>query len=117
MQLENSVVRFTDLSFASADVDVAASGTLRLDGGALDVAGRAMLSEALTAQAGRDLVRYTAENKRVTVPVTVRGPLSAPQVGVDTGNLLQRAAENEVKRELQKRTGGLVDRLTGKKKP
>jgi hypothetical protein len=43
--------------------------------------------------------------------------LSAPQVGVDTGNLLQRAAENEVKRELQKRTGGLLDRLTGKKKP
>jgi uncharacterized protein involved in outer membrane biogenesis len=117
MQLENSVVRFTDLSFASADVDLAASGTLRLEGGAIDVAGRAMLSEALTAQAGRDLVRYTAENKRVTVPVTVRGPISAPKVGVDTGNLLQRAAENEMKRELQKRTGGLLDRLTGKKKP
>jgi hypothetical protein len=117
MQLENSIVRFTDLSFASADVDLAASGTLRLEGGAIDVAGRAMLSEALTAQAGRDLVRYTAENKRVTVPVTVRGPISAPTVGVDTGNLLQRAAENELKRELQKRTGGLLDRLTGKKKP
>ena len=117
MQLANSVVRFTDLAFASPDVDLQASGTVSLASGAIDIAGRAMLSEALTAQAGRDLVRYTAENKRVTVPVTVSGSISAPRVGVDAGSVLRRAAGNEVKREIQKRTGGLLDRLTGKKKP
>jgi hypothetical protein len=117
MQLANNVLKFSELSFVSPDVELQANGTMSLGGAGIDIAGRAMLSEALTAQAGRDLVRFTAESKRVTVPVTVRGPLDAPKVGVDTGNLLRRAAENEVKREIQKRTGGLLDRLKGKKKP
>lgn len=117
MVLANQVVRFAELSFASSDADLQATGTLDLADSRIALTGRAMLSEALTAQAGRDLVRYTADNNRVTVPVTVSGPLGAPKVGVDTGNLLRRAAENEVKREIQKRTGGLLDRLTGKKKP
>jgi uncharacterized protein involved in outer membrane biogenesis len=117
MQLANSAVRFSELSFASPDVDLQATGALNLATGALAVAGQAMLSDALTAQAGRDLVRYTADNTRVTVPVTVTGPISAPKVGVDAGGLLRRAAENELKREIQKRTGSLLDRLTGNKKP
>ena len=117
MQLANSVLRLSTFSFASPDVDVEGSGTLNLSAGAIDVAGRARLSEALTAQAGRDLVRYTADANRVTVPVTVSGQISAPQVRVDTGALLRRAAENEVKSQIKKRTEGLLDRLKGKKKP
>ena len=117
MQLANNVVRFSTLSFASPDVDVEGSGTLNLSAGAIDVAGRARLSEALTAQAGRDLVRYTADANRVTVPVTVTGQLTSPQVRVDAGALLRRAAENEVKSQLKKQTEGLLDRFRGKKKP
>ncbi len=117
MQLAKSVLRLSTFTFASPDVDVDGNGTLDLSAGVVDVAGRARLSEALTAQAGRDLVRFTAEGNRVTVPVTVTGAVDAPQVRVDAGALLQRAAENEVKTQIQKRTGGLLDRLTGKKKP
>lgn len=117
MQLAKSVVRFSTLSFASPDVDVDGSGTLNLSAGAIDVSGRARLSEALTAQAGRDLVRYTADANRVTVPVTVTGQMTSPQVRVDAGALLRRAAENEVKSQLNKQTEGLFDRFRGKKKP
>ena len=117
MQLANSVVRLSTFTFASPDVDVEGSGTLNLSAGAIDVAGKARLSEALTAQAGRDLVRYTADANRVTIPVTVTGQVSAPRVNVDAGAVLRRAAENEVKSQIKKRTGGLLDRLTGKKKP
>ena len=117
MQLANSVVRFSTLRFASPDVDVDGSGTLNLSAGAIDVAGRARLSEALTAQAGRDLVRYTADANRVTVPVTVTGQVSSPQVRVDAGAVLRRAAENEVKSQIKKGTAGLLDRLKIKKKP
>jgi uncharacterized protein involved in outer membrane biogenesis len=117
MQLANSVVRFATLNFASPDVDVDGSGTLNLSAGAIDVAGRARLSEALTAQAGRDLVRYTADANRVTVPVTVTGPMTSPRVRVDAGAVLRRAAENEVKSQLKKQTEGLLDRFRSKKKP
>ena len=117
MQLASNVVRFSTLSLASPDVDVDGSGSLNLSAGAIDVAGRARLSEALTAQAGRDLVRYTADANRVTVPVTVTGPISSPQVRVDTGAVLRRAAENEVKSQLKKQTDSLFERFRGKKKP
>ena len=117
MQLANSVVRFATLSFASPDVDVDGSGTLNLSAGAIDVAGRARLSEALTAQAGRDLVRYTADANRVTVPITVTGQMSSPQVRVDAGEVLRRAAENEVKSQIKKGAAGLLDRLKITKKP
>ena len=111
------MLRFSTITFASPDVDVDGSGTLNLSAGVVDITGRARLSEALTAQAGRDLVRYTSDANRVTVPVTVSGAVDAPQVRVDAGALLRRAAENEVKSQIQKRTGGLLDRLKGKKKP
>ena len=117
MQLASSVVRFSTLSFSSPDVDVDGGGTLNLSSGAIDVAGRARLSEALTAQAGRDLVRYTADANRVTVPVTVTGQMSTPQVRVDAGAVLRRAAENEVKSQIKKGTAGLLDRLKITKKP
>ena len=117
VDLAKSMLRFSTITFASPDVDVDGNGTLNLSAGVVDITGRARLSEALTAQAGRDLVRYTSDANRVTVPVTVSGAVDAPQVRVDAGALLRRAAENEVKSQIQKRTGGLLDRLKGKKKP
>lgn len=117
LQLAKSVLRFPAFTFASPDVDFNGSGAVDLSAGVVDVAGSAKLSEALTAQAGRDLVRYTAADNRVTVPVTVTGAITSPQVRVDAGAVMRRAAENEVKSQIQKRTGGLLDRLRGKKKP
>jgi uncharacterized protein involved in outer membrane biogenesis len=99
--LAKGVVTLSDLSFVSRDVDVAGDGTLTLAGSRLDVRARAMLSKELTEQAGRDLVRYTAVDGRVTVPATVTGTVGDPAVRVDVGGTLNRAVTNELQRRSQ----------------
>jgi uncharacterized protein involved in outer membrane biogenesis len=97
--LARGVVTLSDLSFDSRDVDVSGEGTLSLAGSRLDVRGKATLSEELTAQAGRDLVRYTAAEGRVTIPAAVTGTVVEPVVGVDVASVLGRAAANELQRQ------------------
>ena len=73
--------------------------------------GRVQLSDELTSQAGTDLVRYTRENGRVTLPVTVTGSTGALAVRIDVGDMLKRAirnrAEDEAKKAIMKGLGGL----------
>ncbi len=103
-----------DLRFASPDRLMTAAGTLRLDGSAIDLKGRAQLSDELSKQAGRDLVRYTQENGRVTVPVTITGSAASPHVRVDVVDAAKRALVNraaeEAKKALKKGLGGLFKR-------
>ena len=91
----------------TADADLVGNGTLALDSKAL--AGRVdiSLSEALSAQAGRDLVRYTREANRVVLPASIGGTLDRPRVTIDTAAALQRGLKNEV----QRRLGDLLDRF------
>lgn len=112
--LANGVVTLTDLSFDSRDVELRGGGTLTLNGSVLDVEADAKLSPELTAQAGRDLVRYAAENGQVTLPATVTGTLENPRVGVDVGSVARRAVTNELKRQTESVIKGLLGR---KKKP
>jgi hypothetical protein len=101
-----------DLQFDGTDVSMTAKGTIALDGSNVDVAGRVQLSEALTAQAGTDLVRVTQEQGRVTLPVTVTGTAEAPTVRIDVADLMKRAirnrAEEELKKSIMKGLGGLL---------
>ncbi|MEZ5285848.1 MAG: AsmA-like C-terminal region-containing protein [Vicinamibacterales bacterium] len=99
--LAGGVVTLRDLSFASRDVELSGAGTLTLAGGGLDITADAKLSRELTAQAGRDLVRYTAENGQVTVPATVTGTVESPQVGINVGSVAKRAVTNEIKRQTE----------------
>jgi len=110
--LAAGVVTLSNLSFHSRDVELDGSGTLTVEGRALDIRANARLSKELTAQAGRDLVRYTAEDGRVTVPVTITGPLDAPSVGVNLAGVAQRAVTNELKRRAEEAIRDLF-----KKKP
>jgi hypothetical protein len=87
---------------ASTDIDLTASGSLALASMSADLAGRAQLSEALSRQAGTDLVRYTQEGGRVTVPVTVAGPIDRLAVRVDLADAAQRAIRNKAAEEAQK---------------
>jgi uncharacterized protein involved in outer membrane biogenesis len=100
-----------DLRFESNDLLLDAAGTIALDASNVNLAGRAQLSDSLSKQAGRDLLRYTREDGRVTLPVSVRGPATALSVRLDTGALLKRAirnrAEEEVKEAIKKGLGGL----------
>ena len=87
---------------ASTDVDLNAAGSLRLAAMTADLAGRAQLSETLSRQAGTDLYRYTQEGGRVTLPVTVTGPIQRLSVRVDVGDVAVRALRNRVRDDLEK---------------
>ena len=114
LRLESGVIATDDLTMSSPDVDLSASGTLRLADLGADLAGRARLSDALSKQAGTDLVRYTQENGRVTLPVTVSGPLGHLAVRVDLGDAAARAIKNrateEVHKAIQRGLGSLFKR-------
>ncbi len=84
------------------DVSLSLAGVVRLDGSAVDLKGQAKLSEALTQQAGKDLVRYTAEQGRVTLPVTIGGSAENLKVHVDTADLARRAIKNRSVEETHK---------------
>jgi uncharacterized protein involved in outer membrane biogenesis len=91
-----------DLRLESKDLQLAAAGTIRLDGSGINLAGQVQLSDELSKQAGRDLVRYTQEGGRVTLPATITGSADAPQVRIDTASLAKRAITNRATEEAQK---------------
>lgn len=105
--VDHGQLRTSNLVFDSRDVDVKGAGTLTVNGAALDVRGNLMLSEELSAQAGRDLVRYAHEGNRVVLPAVVSGTVSSPFVTIDAGQALKRAVTNE----LQQRTNDAFKRL------
>lgn len=103
-----------DLKLESRDLLLALAGTIRLDASAMNLKGQVQLSEALSQQAGRDLVRYTQDQGRVTLPATITGPAASPRVGIDVGSLARRALTNKANEEAQKAVkkglGGLLGR-------
>jgi uncharacterized protein involved in outer membrane biogenesis len=101
LSLASGTATTDDLRFESEDLLLDAAGTVRLDGSAINLAGQVQLSEALSRQAGRDLVRYTQEQSRVTLPATITGPAANPQVRIDVASLAKRAITNRVKEEVQ----------------
>ena len=99
--LQEQVFRADALALHSRDVDLAGSGTLATATKALDGRFDISLSEALSAQAGNDLRRYTREGSRVVLPATVRGTLETPRVTIDTASALKRGLRNEVEGRLK----------------
>jgi AsmA protein len=91
-----------DLRFESPDILLTARGGLRLDGSAINLAGQVQLSDELTQQAGRDLVRYTQEQGRVTLPATITGSADNPQVRIDMAKVATRAITNKATEEAEK---------------
>ena len=109
----NGIARSGNLSLASRDFDLRGGGTMALVSGALDLRTEVVLSEELTAQAGRDLRRYAQENGRVVVPARIGGTVARPMVSIDVGQALGRALRSELEREAKSLLGGLFR----KKKP
>jgi uncharacterized protein involved in outer membrane biogenesis len=92
--IANGAATTTDLKFTSNDVLLSATGTVRLDGAAIDLVGPLQLSDDLSKQAGRDLVKYTQKDGRVTLPAKVSGSADDLHVGIDTGDLAKTAITN-----------------------
>lgn len=111
--LANRIVTAQALSLHSDDADVVGSGTLALDSKALSGRADLSLSEALSAQAGRDLARYTREGNRIVLPATIGGTLSAPRISIDAAAAVQRGLRNEI----QRRLGDLLDQFKKKSEP
>jgi len=84
---------------------------LPIHGTFINLSGKVQLSDRLTKQAGRDLVRYTQENGRVTLPVIVTGSASSPHVSIDMAGAAQRALLNKAAeaagRAIERNLGGL----------
>jgi hypothetical protein len=92
-----------DLEFLGQNVTTNARGSVALNGSAVNLTGHVRLSEELTKQAGTDLVRYTRDDTgRVTLPVSVTGPVQAMSVHIDVVNLMKRAIQNRIEDEAQK---------------
>jgi AsmA-like C-terminal region len=106
--LVNQVVAASALSLHSPDLDLVGQGTLTVPTKAFDGHVDLSLSEALSAQAGTDLARYTREGNRVVLPAVVGGTLMAPRVTIDAGAAVRRGLRNEVQRRLKDILGTIV---------
>jgi len=105
--IANRIVNAEALALHSPDADTTGAGTLSLDSDALEGRVNVKLSEALTKQAGTDLIRYTQEGNRVVLPATIGGTLTNPRLTIDVGAAAKRGLQNEVERRLK----GLFDGL------
>ena len=111
--LEGSRIRCRDLALRSPDADLHGEGTIGLPDGALDVRAQIVLSQALSADAGRDLYRYAREGDRVVLPAVLKGVISAPSVSIDIKDAATRALKNKAEDEAT----SLLNRFLKKKKP
>jgi len=106
LAIANGAVSTNDLLFVSRDLNLAAQGVVQLNAATVDLKGKLQLSDELSKQAGQDLLRYTQDQGRVTLPATITGPSSAPSVRIDVGDMAKRAIKNAATDEAQKRLKG-----------
>ena len=109
--LADRVVRSDDLTLRSPDFDVFARGTLALSTKAINARADLVLSERLSAQAGRDLYRFTRSGNRVVLPAIITGTLEQPGVRIDTAAAVRRGLQNEIERRLEDLLERVIPRL------
>ena len=98
--LADRVVRAHQFSLHSNDADITGTGSLDLDTDALDGRAEVLLSEALSAQAGTDLYRYTRQGNRVLLPAAIGGTLAKPRLTIDLAAAAKRGIQNEIGRRI-----------------
>lgn len=114
LDIGDGAIRTNDMVFEAKDLVLTAQGVVNLVASTLDLKGRVQLSEALTQQAGSDLVKYTQEEGKVTLPATVSGTFDAPSVKIDAGDMAKRALKNAVA-EQKERAKTEATKAVGKK--
>lgn len=105
--LANRVLRLDAVSLHSPDADMLGAGTLNLDTHALVGRANVTLSEALSAQAGTDLYRYTREGTRIVLPAVIGGTATQPRLTIDVAAAAKRGLQNELERRMKEILGGL----------
>jgi uncharacterized protein involved in outer membrane biogenesis len=99
--LAEEVVNAQEFTMRSPDADIDGQGTLSLASKSLDGGAELRLSEALSKQAGTDLVRFTREGNRVLLPARISGTLAAPRITIDAAAAARRGLRNEAERRLR----------------
>jgi uncharacterized protein involved in outer membrane biogenesis len=99
--LAQEVVNAQEFLMRSPDADIDGTGSLSLASKTLNGTAELRLSEALSKQAGTDLVRFTREGNRVLLPARISGTLSAPRITIDAAAAAQRGLKNEIERRLR----------------
>ncbi len=102
LALADGVIRTNDFAMQSTDVDLTGAGAVALATMATEVRGEVRLSNELSKKAGTDLYRYAQQDGRVTLPVTVSGPLTSLSVRIDVAEAASRAIRNRANEELNK---------------
>jgi AsmA protein len=103
--------RTEDLQFRSEDLRLSGTGALELATRSVNLVGQVRLSEELSRQAGRDLLRYTREDGRVTLPVIVSGTAGNLSVSLDVGDAARRALVNKAAEEARKAISRALGRI------
>ncbi|MGH9257073.1 MAG: AsmA-like C-terminal region-containing protein [Vicinamibacterales bacterium] len=99
--LAEGVFNAQEFSLRSPDADIDGRGTLSLASKALEGTADLRLSEALSKQAGTDLVRFTREENRVVLPARISGTLATPRITIDAAAAARRGLKNETERRLR----------------
>ena len=107
LAMQGGTARITTLAMKAADFDMTGNGTLTLASGRIALDAEVTLSEALSQQAGRDLYRYAREGRRIVLPATIGGTLSAPAVSIDVAAAARRALKNRIEDDAR----SILDRL------
>lgn len=114
LDIASGGVTTNDLTFESKDLVLSAQGAVGLVASTVDMKGRVQLSDELTKQAGSDLVKYTQDQGRVTLPATVSGSIDAPSVRIDVGDMAKRALQNAVNEQKDKAKAEATKAVTKK---
>jgi len=102
LSLADGVIRTNDFAMRSTDLDLTGVGAVAISNMTAKVDGQVQLSEDLSKQSGTDLYRYAQQDGRVTLPVTVSGPLTGLSVRLDLAQAAARAFRNRATEELNK---------------
>jgi AsmA-like protein len=105
--------RTSDLQFRSADLDFDGTGTVGLGGALhLDLLGSfsSSVSAQLVAKTPALKIRQGSDG-RLSVPLQVRGTMTAPQVGLDLDKVIHEGLKKEIQKEGKKK---LLEKLFGR---
>jgi uncharacterized protein involved in outer membrane biogenesis len=111
LEVGSGVLRARRLAFASPSVTLDAGGTVGLATRAVDLSGKVQLTEALSQQAGRDLLVYAGDDGKVTFPARIGGTVDSPEVRLALGQMARRAIVNKAADEAKKALSSGLKRI------
>ncbi len=109
-QVADARATTSDFMTESGELRLTASGTLGFDL-ALDFRGIAAFSKPKSEELirrVRELAGLRNQQGEIEVPVTVRGSVGAPAFAVDVAALLEKAAQEELKRRIKRAIEGFI---------